>query len=125
MPQGPKKIITLGLHFETKTKKMLYALTIAAGLFFIAHVSLLLASFAQGRFYSVRYFLSHVTLWITGFMVFFLALLFEGRGISAFLDYFDTPLKKAMILAGALVLSLIAHSIVKFLVLSPRRRQQS
>lgn len=102
---------------------MLYALTIAAGAFFIAHVSLLLASFGQGRFYTVRYFLSHVTLWVTGFLVFFLALLFQGKGISAFLDYFDTPVKKAMILVGAVVLSLVAHSIVKFLVLPARRRQ--
>lgn len=101
---------------------MLYVLTIAAGVFFIAHVSLLLASFGQGRFYTVRYFLSHVTLWITGFLVFLMVLLFQGKGISSFLDYFDTPLKKGMILVGAVVLSLIAHSIVKFLVLPARRR---
>ena len=102
---------------------MLYALTITAGVFFIAHVCLLLASFSHGRFYSVRYFLSHVTLWVTGFMVFLLVLLFQGKGISAFLDYFDTPVKKGMILVGAVVLSLVAHSIVKLLVLPTRRRQ--
>ena len=101
---------------------MIYALTIAASVFFIAHVSLLLSSFGKGRFYSVRYFLSHVTLWVTGFLVFFLALLFQGKGISPFLDYFDTPVKKGMILVGAAFLSLVAHSIIKYMVLPARRR---
>jgi len=101
---------------------MLYLLTVAAVLFFILHVGFLLASFtAGGGFNKKRYFISHLTLWLTGLLVFALATAFAGKGVSAFLDYFDTPAKKVMILVATLALSGIAHTIVKRLVLPTRR----
>src|SRR5256885_12231886 len=92
---------------------MFYLLSIAAGASFIAHVSLLLASFGRSHFYSGRYLYSHVTLWITGLILFVMTLLFQGKGISAFIDYFATQVRKGMILLVTLVLSLVAHVIVK------------
>jgi len=100
---------------------MLYILTSAAILFFILHVGFLLTSFPGGGFNKKRYFISHLTLWLTGLLVFGLATLFAGKGVSAFLDYFDTATKKVMILAAALILSLVAHTIVKKWVLPTRR----
>lgn len=96
---------------------MFYLLIIIAAVFFIAHVILLLASFSGDQLLSNRYFYSHLTLWITGITVFVLALLYSGANRSGFLDYFDTPFKKGMILMATLALSLIAHSIVRFVVL--------
>jgi hypothetical protein len=96
---------------------MIYLLSIAAVVFFVAHVGLLIASFTRGHFYATRYVYSHVTLWVTGLLVFLLALLFQGRNMSGFLDYFDTPARKGMILLGTVCLSLIAHVIVRTLVL--------
>ncbi|HEY4338211.1 MAG TPA: hypothetical protein VGM89_20025 [Puia sp.] len=100
---------------------MLYLLTALAVLFFILHVGYLLASFPGGGFNKKRYFISHLTLWLTGLLVFLLATLFAGKGVSAFLDYFDTTTKRLMILAAAAALSLIAHIIVRWLVLPTRR----
>jgi hypothetical protein len=96
---------------------MIYLLSIAAAVFFVAHVGLLIASFARGHFYTTRYVYSHVTLWVTGLLIFLLALLFQGKNVSGFLDYFDTPVRKGMILVGTVCLSLIAHVIVRTLVL--------
>ena len=100
---------------------MLYLLTALAVLFFILHVSFLLASFPGGGFNKRRYFISHLTLWLTGLIVFILALLFAGKGVSPFLDYFDTTTKKLMILVATLVLSGVAHTIVRLLVHPARR----
>lgn len=96
---------------------MFYPLIIIAAIFFIAHVVLLLTSFLGTAFAGNRYFYSHLALWITGVVVFLLALLYSGRNQSGFLDYFDTSFKKSMILVATLALSLIAHSIVRFLIL--------
>ena len=96
---------------------MFYLLIIAAVVFFIAHVALLLASFSGSGLVKRRYFYSHLTLWITGLVVFAMALLYSGSDRSGFLDYFDTPLKKAMILAATFALSLIAHGVVRYVVL--------
>jgi hypothetical protein len=96
---------------------MFYLLVAAAIIFFIAHVALLLASFPSSGFVTSRYFFSHLTLWITGIVVFVLAQLYSGSNQSGFLNYFDTPFKKGMILVVTLALSLVAHSIVRFLVL--------
>lgn len=96
---------------------MLYTLTIVTALLFIAHVVLLLASFSRSGFSNRRYFYSHLTLWLTGLSVFFLAFKFSGTHASGFLDYFNTPSKLAMILGFTLVLSVIAHGVVKGLVL--------
>lgn len=96
---------------------MFYLLIIVAAVFFIAHVVLLLASFSGSSLIGNRYFYSHLTLWVTGIVVFTMAVLYSGTNQSGFLDYFNTPFKKGMILAATLALSLVAHSIVKLLVL--------
>ena len=104
---------------------MFYLLVSAAIVFFIAHVALLLASFPGSGFATSRYFFSHLTLWITGIVVFVLALLYSGSNKSGFLDYFDTPFKKAMILVVTLALSLIAHSIVRYMVLPIMKKSKN
>jgi len=89
---------------------------IAAGLF-LAHVILLFTAFPKSQLAQRRYFYSHLTLWLTGLTVFLLAVLSSGTGESAFLDYFNTPVKKGMIIVFTLSLSLVAHTIVRMLVL--------
>lgn len=103
---------------------MFYLLIIAAAAFFIAHVVLLLASFNGSKLQSRRYFYSHLTLWITGTVVFVLAILYSGSNQSGFLDYFNTPFKKAMILVFTFALSFVAHTIVRMLVLPMLRKSK-
>jgi hypothetical protein len=93
-----------------------FLLVIAAALF-LAHVILLFTAFTNSQLARGRYFYSHLTLWLTGATIFVLALLYSGTGQSRFLDYFDSPLKKAMIIGFTLALSLVAHIIVRLLVL--------
>ena len=95
---------------------MFQILIIATCIFFIAHVALLLAAFPQSELARTRYFYSHLTLWITGVLVFLLTILYSGSGRSGFLDYFDTTTKRAMILIFTVALSFAAHLIVKFVV---------
>ncbi|WP_454801228.1 hypothetical protein [Mucilaginibacter phyllosphaerae] len=95
---------------------MYYVLIFAAVVFFLAHVILLFTAFPQSQLAGKRYFYSHLTLWITGAIVFILAVQFSGTGRSPFLDYFNTFGKKLGILLFTFSLSLIAHLIVKFLV---------
>jgi hypothetical protein len=94
-----------------------YLLIFAAGALFIAHVGLLLASFSRSGFSNRRYFYSHLTLWLTGICVFVLAWLFHGRQMSGFLDYFGTASKLAFILVFTAALSLIAHLLIRLVVL--------
>jgi hypothetical protein len=96
---------------------MFYTLIVAAAVFFLAHVILLFTSFPGTGFLSSRYFYSHLTLWITGIIIFTLAILYSGTNVSGFFDYFDTPFKKGMILIFTFGLSLVAHCIVRYLVL--------
>jgi hypothetical protein len=96
---------------------MYIVLWIAAASLFLAHVILLFTAFPNSQLAKQRYFYSHLTLWLTGVTVFVLALLCSGTGHSAFLDYFDSPTKKAMIIAFTLVLSLVAHTLVRLVVL--------
>jgi hypothetical protein len=96
---------------------MFYFLAVIAVAFFITHVVLLFTAFPNSQLAQKRYFYSHLTLWITGVVVFVLALLYAGSGRLAFLDYFDTPVKMAMILVFTAALSLTAHAIVRFIVL--------
>lgn len=98
---------------------MFESLLLLAGLFFLSHVCLLAVSIF-GRFHDRRYFWSHGTLWICGVLLFLAAVLFAGQGKSDFLDYFDTPLKKAMILVVPFVLSSIVHGIVKVTLLKEK-----
>ncbi|MDN3580807.1 hypothetical protein [Mucilaginibacter flavus] len=104
---------------------MFYLLVTAAIIFFIAHVSLLVASFTGPKFAKSRYFYSHLTLWLTGLSLFVAAILFSGTGQSQFLDYFDSSLKKVMILVVTFALSLTAHSIIIYLVLPSIRKSKS
>ncbi|WP_184545873.1 hypothetical protein [Mucilaginibacter sp. FT3.2] len=103
---------------------MFYLLIAAALLFFIAHVTLLFMAFPKSQLNSTRYLYSHVTLWLTGLVVFCLALLYSGNGQSGFLDYFDTQAKKGLILAFTVALSLTAHTIVRTLILPMMRKNQ-
>ena len=96
---------------------MFYILISVAVIFFIAHVALLLTAFPKSELARTRYFYSHLTLWITGIIVFIIALLYSGSGRSSFLDYFDSTTKKVMILVCTAAISLVAHSIVKLLVM--------
>ena len=89
---------------------------IAAGLF-LAHVILLFTAFPKSQLAQKRYFYSHLTLWLTGLTVFTLAVLSSGKGESTFLDYFNTPIKKGMIIVFTLALSFVAHTIVRMLIL--------
>jgi hypothetical protein len=103
---------------------MFYFLVISAAILFTAHVALLLVSFRQSRLARGRYFYSHLTLWLTGLTVFVLAWLYSGTGQSNMLAYFDTPMKKTMILAFTFALSLVAHGIVTFVVLPLLQKNQ-
>jgi len=96
---------------------MFYLLIIIAVVFFVTHVVLLLTAFPQSTLARKRYFYSHFTLWITGFIVFALALLYAGSGRSGFLDYFNTPVKMGVIIIFTFALSLVAHIIVRLIVL--------
>lgn len=96
---------------------MLYLLIAAAAVFFILHVVLLFTSFPNAQLAKQRYFYSHLTLWITGAVVFVIALLYSGNGQSGFLDYFNTSYKRATIIAFTLALSLTAHLLVRFVAL--------
>ncbi len=96
---------------------MFYLLLIAAACLFLAHVILLFTAFPKSQLAGQRYFYSHLTLWLTGGIVFLLALFYSGSGQSGFLDYFDSPLKRAMIIVFTFALSLTAHTIVRYIVL--------
>jgi len=103
---------------------MLQILIIATCIFFIAHLALLLASFPQSELARTRYFYSHLTLWITGVLVFSMAVLYSGKGQSGFLDYFDTTASKLMILVFTAGLSFVAHVIVMRLVVPLLRKNR-
>ncbi|MGY3212264.1 hypothetical protein [Mucilaginibacter sp. HD30] len=96
---------------------MFYFLLAVAAALFLANVILLFTAFPKAQLAQKRYFYSHLTLWLTGATVFILALLYSGTGESGFLDYFDSPKKKGMIIAFTLTLSLVAHTIVRLAVL--------
>jgi hypothetical protein len=104
---------------------MLYFLLAAAALLFIAHVVLLFTSFPKAGLATSRYFYSHLTLWLTGLTVFIMAIIFAGTHQSNFLDYFDTFSKKLLIVGFTLALSLVAHGIVRFVVLPLLQRDRA
>ena len=96
---------------------MIYALVLSAIVLFVAHVGFLLASFRRSGFSGRRYFYSHLTLWLTGICVFVLAWLYSGKNVSGFLDYFNSINRLLLILGFTVALSLVAHLIVRYLVL--------
>lgn len=104
---------------------MLYILISVAVILFIAHVILLFTSFSNAGIIPSRYFYSHLTLWLTGLSVFALVALYSGTNRSAFLDYFDTWMRKSYIVLFTFGLSLVAHAIVTFLVLPLLRKSKT
>lgn len=96
---------------------MFTTLAILALVFFVAHVILLFTSFGKNGYQKKRYFYSHLTLWITGVLLFVMAALYAGKEVSPVLDVFDTIGKQALILAAVVVLSLTAHTICRYLVI--------
>lgn len=101
---------------------MFTTLAILAALFFVAHVYLLFTSFGKSGFQKQKYLWSHITLWITGGIACLIAILFAGKSVSSAIDVFDTPGKASLLIVIALVLSAVAHSIVKLLVLPKYQR---
>lgn len=99
------------------------SLVILALVLFLAHVVLLFTSFGKNGYQKSRYLYSHVTLWACGVVLFVLATLYSGKGVSAFLDVFDTPLKRVMIVGAFLLLSFLAHNIVRLLIKPKYTRQ--
>lgn len=93
------------------------SLAILALVFFLAHVVLLFTSFGKSGYQKTRYFYSHVTLWVCGGLLYTLATLYSGKGVSTLLDVFDTPVKRLMIVGMFLLLSFVAHNVVKWLVM--------
>ena len=93
------------------------SLVILALVFFVAHVLLLFTSFGKNRYHKKRYLYSHVSLWISGAILFLLASLYAGKQESGILDIFDTPGKQLLIIGMVLLLSFTAHTIVRFLVM--------
>ncbi|OOQ59298.1 hypothetical protein [Mucilaginibacter pedocola] len=102
---------------------MFYLIIFSAAVFFIAHVTLLFTSFKGAQLAGKRYFYSHLTLWLAGILVFILASTYSGSGRSGFLDYFDTSVKRGMILLFTAALSFVAHNIVQFAVLPLLKRK--
>ncbi|GAB3920470.1 hypothetical protein [Mucilaginibacter myungsuensis] len=96
---------------------MFYILTIIASALFLAHVILLVLSFKGSALEKTRYFYSHLTLWLTGIVVFALAGLYQGTGRSGVLDNFDSLQKQVYILVFTFALSLVAHLLVTYVVL--------
>ena len=85
---------------------------------FLSHIFLLIASFSSTGFKRKRYFWSHATLLLTGVFIFVLAISYAGKNQSVVIDYFDSPIKKSMILLITCIVSLTAHIFVKRFILS-------
>ncbi|MCW3464616.1 hypothetical protein [Chitinophaga nivalis] len=96
---------------------MFATLTLLAVVFFVAHVYLLFTSFGKKGFQKTKYLWSHITLWITGLLACLITVIYAGQSVSGVIDVFDTPLKSALLVVIALVLSAAAHTIVKLFVL--------
>ncbi|WP_212005452.1 hypothetical protein [Chitinophaga sp. HK235] len=101
---------------------MLTLLIVLAASFFVAHVLLLFSSFGKKGFLKTRYLWSHITLWITGLLACIITLLFAGKSVSGVIDVFDTPMKSALLIVLSLALSLVAHTIVRTMVLPKYNR---
>ncbi|WP_276481065.1 hypothetical protein [Paraflavitalea pollutisoli] len=101
---------------------MLTTLLVLMALCFLSHVIMLFTSFGGGGVKKTRYFLSHLTLWLTGAFGYLIAVLYAGKGESSIIDIFDTPFKQVLLIVVAFALSLIAHSIVRLFVLPQHKR---
>lgn len=108
------------IHWRKTNDMTLFSgLSVAAILFFVAHVALLLMSFPKSGFHKGRYLWSHITLWICGALVCWMA----ATGQSSLSEVFDTTTKRLLILVGFFALSGIAHLVVRYLVLGKAARQ--
>lgn len=87
------------------------------GFFFVAHVILLFTSFSKNGFLKRRYLWSHLTLWFAGISAYLVVFLYAGKGVSPVADLFDTGGKQALLPGLAVVLSIVAHTIVQLFVL--------
>jgi hypothetical protein len=96
---------------------VLTLLLILAATCFLTHVILLFTSFGDAAVRWRRYFWSHITLWITGLLGTIITWAYAEKEISPVIDVFNTPFKQSLPLIVALGLSLLAHSIVRLLVL--------
>jgi H+/gluconate symporter-like permease len=96
---------------------MYTTLLILTIVFFIAHVLLLFTSFGKAGFQKTKYLFSHITLWICGILAYLTAFLYAGKNVSTLADVFDTPMKQGFLIVLVVILSIVAHSIVKYLVL--------
>lgn len=101
---------------------MLTTLLVLMAICFLSHVVMLFTSFGGHGVKKTRYFLSHLTLWLTGGFGYLIAVLYAGKGESSIIDTFNTPLKQFLLIAVAFALSLIAHSIVRLFVLPQYNR---
>ncbi|MBV8252151.1 MAG: hypothetical protein JO154_06040 [Chitinophaga sp.] len=96
---------------------MLTTLTTLCLLFFVAHVLLLFTAFGKNGMKKTQYLWSHITLWIAGGLACLITILFAGKQVSPVVDVFNTPAKSLLLVVLAFVLSLIAHTVVRKLVL--------
>ena len=94
-------------------------------IFFVAHVVLLFTSFGKNGFQKKKYFWSHLTLWITGVIAYLVTVLYAGKGLSETVDLFDTAGKQALLLLVTVVLSVVAHTVVKLFILPKYTPQKS
>lgn len=101
---------------------MMITLLVLMAVCFLSHVLMLFTSFGAGGVRKRRYFLSHLTLWLTGAFGYLIAVLYAGKGVSPVIDVFDTPGKQVLLLVIAFGLSLVAHSIVRLFVLPQYKR---
>lgn len=101
---------------------MMITLLVLMAVCFLSHVLMLFTSFGTGGVRKTRYFLSHLTLWLTGVLGYLIAVLYAGKGVSSVIDVFDTPGKQVLLLVIAFGLSLVAHSIVRLFVLPQYKR---
>jgi hypothetical protein len=101
------------------------SLLVLAAVFFVAHVALLFTSFGKNGFQKKKYFWSHLTLWITGIIAYLITVLYAGKGINQTVDLFDTGGKQALLLLVTVVLSVVAHTVVKLFILPKYVPQKS
>ncbi|MCK7554356.1 hypothetical protein MKQ70_04780 [Chitinophaga sedimenti] len=93
------------------------SMLVIAAAFFVAHVMLLFTSFSKTGFNKKKYFWSHLTLWITGVVAYLTTVLYAGKGVSSVVDLFDSTGKQALLLLVVVVLSVVAHTVVKLFIL--------
>lgn len=96
---------------------MFTVLTTLALAFFLAHVYLLFTSFGKLGYQKTKYLWSHLTLWICGVILCLITVFYAGKNVSVIADVFDTPAKQILPVGVVLVLSALAHTIVKTLVM--------